>query len=73
MFQTIEECKDFVRVVNITEEPLGDLTEEDADAEGGYNLEEFIDIWEEINGEWDPEETVSVIEFEYQSYHPSED
>lgn len=72
MFQTIEECTDFVKVTGLREETLGDITKEDAQAEGGYTREEFISIWKEINGDWDPSETVSVIEFEYQSTHPSE-
>ena len=71
MFQTIEECEDFVRVVEISEEQLGEITESDADAEGGYTLDEFVSIWEDINGDWDPTETVSVIKFNYLSSHPS--
>lgn len=42
---------------------LGDMTEEDAQKEGGYTLEEFKKVWESINGKWDPEEEVWVYEF----------
>jgi len=44
---------------------LGDISEEDARREGGYTLEEFRSVWEEINGSWDPQEVVWVYEFEY--------
>lgn len=42
---------------------LGDFTEEDAKHEGGYNLEEFKDVWKELHGEWNPDERVYVVHF----------
>ena len=42
---------------------LGDMTEEDAQKEGGYTLAEFKKVWESINGKWDPDEEVWVYEF----------
>jgi hypothetical protein len=42
---------------------LGDLTEEDARAEGGYTLAEFRDLWRESYGAWNPDELVTVIRF----------
>lgn len=67
MFVTRDECDCFIRVTDVYEEQLGEMTEEDAQREGGYTLEEFVEKWEEINGEgsWDPEKTVWVVEIEY--------
>jgi len=42
---------------------LGDITEEDAEKEGGYAIEEFRKTWEKINGNWDSAEVVWVYEF----------
>jgi len=49
---------------------LGDLTEEDAKKEGGYTIEGFRHVWEEINGSWDSNEVVWVYEFRV--YRPSQ-
>ncbi len=40
------------------------MTEEDAKKEGGYSLKEFKEVWRDINGAWDPELEVWVVEFE---------
>jgi len=42
---------------------LGDITLEEAFKEGGYSLEEFREVWERINGSWNPDELVWVYEF----------
>lgn len=65
MFVTREECDCFIRVTDVYEEQLGEITEEDANREGGYSREEFVEVWEEINGEWTPGVSVWVIEFEF--------
>jgi len=54
-------------VTDVYEQPLGEISEVDADREGGYTLAEFRETWEEINGEdsWDPTKEVWVVEFEY--------
>lgn len=65
MFTSHVEAECYVTVTDFRWEPLGDMTEEDAQKEGGYTLEEFRDVWREINGEWDPERVVAVVEFEY--------
>lgn len=66
MFATDEECDCYIRVIDVRVEALGEMDEEDADAEGGYTMEEFREAWEEINGEsWDKFQMVDVIEFEY--------
>lgn len=43
---------------------LGDITEDDAAAEGAGSVEEFVRIWKAIHGAWDPEEEVWRIKFE---------
>ena len=42
---------------------LGDFDDEDAKREGGYTLDEFKKVWEELHGEWNPNESVYVIQF----------
>lgn len=54
-----------IRILNVREERLGDITLEDAQKEGYSSVEEYIDIWKFINkGVWDPELIVWVIDFE---------
>lgn len=65
MFTPEEECDCFIRVTDVYQQPLGEMTEEDAQKEGGYEMADFIEAWEEINGEWDPDLEVDVVEFEY--------
>jgi hypothetical protein len=42
---------------------LGDISERDVQKEGYSNLEEFKQIWIEINGSWNPEQIVTAYEF----------
>lgn len=42
---------------------LGDITEEDAENEGGYSIKEFQRIWEKISEDCDHSEVVWVYEF----------
>lgn len=65
MFQSDDEADCYISVENVYRQPLGEMDEQDADAEGGYTLAEFRDVWREINGEWKPEKVVYVVEFEY--------
>lgn len=65
MFVTREECDCFIRVTDVYEDQLGEITEADANREGGYSREEFVEVWEEINGEWTPDVGVWVVEFEF--------
>jgi ParB family chromosome partitioning protein len=53
-----------LRVIDVRRKQLGDFDESDAQREGGYTLEEFKEVWKELHGEWNPQETVYVIEFE---------
>lgn len=52
-----------LEIISINRKKLGDLNEEDAMREGGYTLEEFIQVWKELHGEWNRNESVYVIEF----------
>ena len=59
--------KDFfakVTILKCYEEPLGKMKTSDYDKEGGYKKESFVDVWKEINGSYDPEQVVWVVEFE---------
>lgn len=44
---------------------LGDMTEEDAQKEGGYTLDEYKRVWNEIylKSPWDDNKEVWVVEF----------
>jgi hypothetical protein len=64
MFTPRDEAPAYIVVESIHEEPLGELTPEDADAEGGYTVEEFKDLWAEMHGEWNPDQMVYVVEYE---------
>jgi len=53
-----------LKVAAIERKKLGDFDEEDAKREGGYTLEEFEEVWRDLHGGWDPDESVYVIRFE---------
>jgi hypothetical protein len=72
MFTPIEECDLFVRVTEMYEQSLGEITESDCTAEGNYTKDQFRRKWEQINGEWDPSETVTVLCIEPVLEHPTE-
>lgn len=60
--------RDYYQVIEVKKmylQRLGDMTEEDAQKEGGYTLKKFRDIWIEINGFWSDDFVVTVIEFKY--------
>jgi len=65
MFTTDEDADCYIRVTDVYQEPLGEMDHKDAREEGGYDMASFQDTWEQINGEWDPELVVDVVEFEY--------
>jgi hypothetical protein len=52
-----------ILIIRSFQQRLGDITDEEAWREGGYTVEEFRKVWEEINGSWDPLEVVWVYEF----------
>lgn len=65
LFTPHTEANCYVRVTEVQTEPLGELDAAAADAEGGYTVPEFRDVWRDINGEWDPDVEVYVVAFEY--------
>lgn len=68
MFTSHDEADCYIRALDVYEQPLGDMTDADARAEGDYeDLEEFRAGYEKVYGEgsWDPEKVVWVVEFEY--------
>ncbi|EMA08792.1 MULTISPECIES: ASCH domain-containing protein [Haloarcula] len=65
MFTSDEACDCYLRITNLYQEPLGEMSHEDARKEGGYDMAEFRKAWTQINGDWDPELVVDVVEFEY--------
>lgn len=68
LFTHDDECDCFIRITDTYEEPLGAVTDGDAQQEGEYETrEEFIDGYEAVygNGSWNPEKVVTVVEFEY--------
>lgn len=68
MFTSHEEADCYIRVEDVYQQPLGEMTDADARAEGDYEtLEEFRAGYEQVYGEgaWDPEKVVYVVEFTY--------
>jgi len=53
-----------LKVIDVQRKKLRDFDQEDARREGGYTLEEFKNVWANLHGEWNPDETVYVIQFE---------
>jgi len=65
LFVDDEEADCYIRITDRYQERLGEINQEDARKEGGYTVQDFRDAWIDINGSWDPEQTVDVVEFEY--------
>lgn len=53
-----------IKVLNVYQQRLGEMNDLDANKEGYKNLEEFKQIWIEINGFWNQNMNVFVIDFE---------
>ena len=53
-----------LRITSIKRKRLGDFTEEDAQKEGGYTLNQFKKVWTDLHEKWDDSEIVYVISFE---------
>lgn len=74
IFTTTLEADCFIEIVDVYQEPLGEMTDADARKEGEYEtVDEFRGAWEQINGQgsWDPDEVVDVVPFEYAGRNPS--
>ncbi len=52
-----------LEVQDIYRKKLGEFNDEDAKREGGYTLNEFKQVWKALHGEWNPNESVSIITF----------
>jgi len=65
LFTSHDEANCYIRIEDVWTELLREMTVADADAEGGYTLAEFKQVWRDINGVWDPGQEVTVVEFEY--------
>jgi hypothetical protein len=51
-------------VASIEKKALHELTEEDANAEGGYSLNEFKAYWKQDHTVWNPKLKVFQIKFQ---------
>lgn len=68
MLKPDDECDCFIRIVGKYEQPLGEMTDADAQKEGDYEtMDEFREAYEDVYGEgsWVPGKVVTVVEFEY--------
>lgn len=55
----------YILIAKLWQQRLGDMTEQEAQAEGGYNLAEYKQIWIGINGSWNDVQIVWVVDFEF--------
>lgn len=53
-----------LEVTDVYRKKLGDFDNEDARREGGYSIDEFKEVWKQLHGEWNPNESVYVIRFD---------
>ena len=53
-----------IKVASIEKKALRDLTEKDAEAEGGYSLNEFKTFWKQSHTVWNPKLKVFVVAFQ---------
>lgn len=52
-----------LEIVGVQRKRLGDFDDEDAKREGGYTLDEFKEVWKGLHEEWNPNESVYIIQF----------
>jgi len=58
-----ESTGNYIRITKIYSQKLGDVTPEEAEKEGFRSVEQFTRAWTRINGDWNPDEIVTVYEF----------
>jgi len=56
---------DSIQVDRLYQQPLGEMTEADAQMEGYSTLQEFQEEWVSLFKTYDPAQTVWVVEFRY--------
>lgn len=52
-----------IEIVDVREERLGAITNAEAQLEGVSDRAAFVELWKTIHGKWDPDVTVTRIEF----------
>ena len=53
-----------LKVTRLRKEKLGEISFEDVKKEGYDTLREFMDVWKQIHGDWNPNQEVYVVDFE---------
>ena len=53
-----------IRIKRRFQQRLGDVSEQEAKAEGYESLADFREDWKSITGDWNPDETITAYEFE---------
>ncbi len=56
---------DQIMIIDIFQQFLGEVSPEEVRKEGLASEQDFIEIWTEIYGYYDPAEIIWVVEFEY--------
>lgn len=64
LFTERENSPAYIVVNDVYEEPLGNITESDAQKEGEYTIEEFKELWIDMHGSWNENDTVWVVDFD---------
>jgi len=68
LFTRDEDADCYIRIRSIYDQPLGDMSDEDAQSEGDYeSMSEFREGYEKVYGDgaWNPDKVVTVVEFDY--------
>ena len=68
MFVSDEDADCYIRILDVYDEALGEMTDADAQQEGHYaDVAEFREGYAQVYGEdaWDPAKVVAVVEFEH--------
>jgi ParB family chromosome partitioning protein len=60
-----------LKVVKIGKKHLRDFTDEDAKREGYATLGEFKEVWKGLHEDWNPNDSVDVVEFELVKRYPN--
>ena len=56
---------DSIQVDRLYQQPLGEMTQADAQMEGYQTLQEFQEVWASLFKTYDPKQTFWVVEFRY--------